>query len=203
MSFAKLAGWFGFAALVVVLTLLTQIGGVILIIAWLAARIFWRPGRRLVPGLVLFAVLYAGASIWAVPALAELGGRQALPCSLRADAPVRPHGFLYCALNRHYASPRVASMLKGAADHLSSRYPGIQVVYLDASFPFFDGFPLVPHLSHDDGSRERVCNAPGGLTSSALLPGLRVAANKPGSPAYLMGALRTDAGRVWREDLGR
>lgn len=25
------------------------------------------------------------------------------------------------------------------------------MVYLDAGFPFLDGFPLLPHLSHDDG----------------------------------------------------
>ena len=101
----------------------------------------------------LFAILYAGASLWIVPPLAKLGGRQALPCSLSGDAPVRPHGFLYCALNRHYASPRAAEMLSALADDLSGRFPGAQVAYLDANFPFFDGFPLPPHLSHDDGRK--------------------------------------------------
>jgi hypothetical protein len=32
-------------------------------------------------------------------------------------------------------------------------YPGIKLVYLDANFPFFGGFPLLPHLSHHDGKK--------------------------------------------------
>ncbi|WP_243765941.1 hypothetical protein [Polaribacter cellanae] len=27
------------------------------------------------------------------------------------------------------------------------------MIYLDANFPFFDGFPLLPHLSHNDGKK--------------------------------------------------
>ena len=29
----------------------------------------------------------------------------------------------------------------------------VKLVYLDASFPFIDGFPLWPHLSHKDGKK--------------------------------------------------
>ncbi|MEO1435240.1 MAG: hypothetical protein AAFV80_06855, partial [Bacteroidota bacterium] len=29
----------------------------------------------------------------------------------------------------------------------------LKVYYLDANFPFLDGFPLLPHLSHDDGEK--------------------------------------------------
>ncbi|MEM7443052.1 MAG: hypothetical protein AAF414_06975 [Pseudomonadota bacterium] len=145
------AKWLGFVFLVAVLTALTQIGGVVLILAWLAARLAWSRGRRLVPGIAIFALVYAGASLWIVPPLAELGGRQALPCGLGPEAPVRPHGFIYCALNRHYASPLVAAMLDDLAADMAQAYPGMQIVYLDANFPFLDGFPLPPHLSHDDG----------------------------------------------------
>ena len=137
----------------ILLTALTQIGGVVLALAWLGARI-WRPrGRRLGTTVVLFGALYATATIWVVPLLAEFGGRQPLPCSLADGAPVRPHGFFYCALNRHYATPRVAEMLAALARDLSSHFPGIQVAYLDAGFPLFEGFPLPPHLSHDDGRK--------------------------------------------------
>lgn len=31
--------------------------------------------------------------------------------------------------------------------------PQIRISYLDANFPFKDGFPLLPHLSHDDGRK--------------------------------------------------
>jgi hypothetical protein len=30
---------------------------------------------------------------------------------------------------------------------------GLQLIYLDAGFPFIDGFPLLPHLSHNDGRK--------------------------------------------------
>jgi hypothetical protein len=36
---------------------------------------------------------------------------------------------------------------------MNEEYPGTTISYLDASFPFFDGFPLAPHLSHDDGKK--------------------------------------------------
>lgn len=152
-TLALTAKWLGFGLLVVVLTALTQIGGLILVLAWLATRIWWRRSGRLIPTIVLFCVTYAVVSVWIVPPLAAAGGRQALPCSLQDDAPVRPQSLLYCILNRHYASPRVAEMLDALAADLSQSYPGIQVAYLDASFPFFDGFPMPPHLSHDDGRK--------------------------------------------------
>lgn len=36
---------------------------------------------------------------------------------------------------------------------MNSDFPGTTVAYLDANFPFFDGFPLFPHLSHNDGKK--------------------------------------------------
>ena len=35
----------------------------------------------------------------------------------------------------------------------NQEFPNIKVIYLDANFPFFDGFPLLPHLSHNDGKK--------------------------------------------------
>jgi hypothetical protein len=40
-----------------------------------------------------------------------------------------------------------------AALAMNNKYPGTVVNYLDAGFPFFDDFPLRPHLSHDDGKK--------------------------------------------------
>jgi hypothetical protein len=36
---------------------------------------------------------------------------------------------------------------------MNERYPGTLTQVLDAGFPFLDGFPLLPHLSHDDGRK--------------------------------------------------
>jgi len=39
------------------------------------------------------------------------------------------------------------------SEKMDSKYPGSSINYLDANFPFFDGFPLLPHLSHNDGKK--------------------------------------------------
>ena len=44
-------------------------------------------------------------------------------------------------------------MLEAMARDLAQQYPGLTIAYLDAGFPFLDGFPLPPHLSHHDGRR--------------------------------------------------
>ena len=36
---------------------------------------------------------------------------------------------------------------------MDDRFPGSRVTILEGSFPFFDGFPLPPHLSHHDGRK--------------------------------------------------
>jgi hypothetical protein len=61
---------------------------------------------------------------------------------------------LGCALNRTYARPAVAHVIAALNAELARAYPGSRITILDASFPFFDGFPLVPHLSsHKHGRR--------------------------------------------------
>ncbi len=143
----------GFLVALTVLTAVTQVGGVILLAAWGIACL-WRPrGKRGYATAGLFAALYTAASLWVVPPLATLGGRQALPCGLIEDNSVGPRSLFFCALNRHYATPTVGAALTALADDMARSYPGIQVAYLDASFPFFDGFRMLPHLTHDDGRK--------------------------------------------------
>ena len=36
---------------------------------------------------------------------------------------------------------------------MDDRHPGTLTLALDAGFPFVEGFPLLPHLSHDDGKK--------------------------------------------------
>jgi len=66
---------------------------------------------------------------------------------------VQPRSCLYCALNRHYVTPDLARAMQAMGRDLADAYPGLKVVYLDANFPFVDDFPLLPHLSHDDGRK--------------------------------------------------
>ena len=141
----------GLASVAVLLTLLTQVGGVLLIGSWLAARALpWRRGRVRTT-VVVFVCAYAVASAFVVPSVAPLLGRVALPCGVFSDPGVRPRSLLYCVLNRHYVTANLYAALAALGDDMAARHPGAEVVYLDASFPFIDGFPLLPHLSHDGG----------------------------------------------------
>ena len=123
---------------ILLLTLLTQLGG----IAWLLALAF---RRRWLVFLPIYAALSLSAA-WIAPAL----GRVPLPCW--GDG-LRMQSFVYCALNRHYVAPEIADVVREAAAAVRRRHPGTETLVLDANFPFLDGFPLLPHLSHADGRK--------------------------------------------------
>jgi hypothetical protein len=125
----------GHLALILILTLLTQLGG----LAWLAALFFRRR---------LFTFALAYIALWG--AAYSFSTRTALPCF---GEPLRMQSALYCALNRHYVTPDLASVAQDAAAHMATTLPGNVTLALDGSFPFLSGMPLIPHLSHDDGEK--------------------------------------------------
>lgn len=129
----------GHALLIAALTLLTQLGG----IAWLLA-LFLR--HRLIAFLVAYTALAAAALL-----IAPQFGRVGVTCW--RDGPLQVQSFLYCALNRTYMTPDTLSVLERAAEHVDRRMPGTVTLLLDAGFPFGDGFPLLPHLSHSTGKQ--------------------------------------------------
>ena len=126
-------------AIAVFLTLLTQLGG----IAWLAALWF---RRRFAAFVLLYAVLSV-AALW----LAPVFGRS--PVSCISDSPLQVQSPLYCILNRTYVTDDLLNVLTDAAAEMDQNFPGTVTLLLDAGFPFLDGFPLLPHLSHDDGRK--------------------------------------------------
>jgi hypothetical protein len=139
----------GHAFIVVALTLLTQIGGVAYVVALLATRRWrnaavprWRHTSYLAAATVL---IYAIASIAIVPPLAKLFGRERVSCASTT--------FAGCVLNRTYLTPRTLALTAELDQAMASRFAGSSVTILEGSFPFFDGFPLPPHLSHDDGRK--------------------------------------------------
>ena len=133
-------------------TIITQIGG----LAYLGAVILRRhiPAigvPKFIHGALLFLILYTSlwtATLFAAPKF----GRVALPC-LASDATKIVAPPLYCALNRHYVTPELLKVANDLAAFMNSKYPGTQTRALDANFPFFDGVPQLPHLSHDDGRK--------------------------------------------------
>ena len=137
------------------LTALTQLGGLVFLASLLGAWLMRRAGRAkssaALVGIAVFAVALPVLNLIVVPPLAPLNDRVQLPCEATAQRPYAPLTSITCALGRNYARSEVAIMLKVMVRDLSAQYPGITVAYLDAGFPFLDGFPLPPHLSHDDG----------------------------------------------------
>lgn len=137
---------------ITVLTVLTQIGGVVPVLATLAVRLLlpralgWRRSTAIA---AVFVAAYGAATLWVVPPLAAIGGRVPLPCA--GGQELSPASPVFCLLNRNYVVVDLDTLAGGLAAALAEKYPGTKTLYLDASFPFVAGFPLLPHLSHDNG----------------------------------------------------
>ena len=58
-----------------------------------------------------------------------------------------------CLLNRNYVRPELKQIAFDVAKEMNDKFPGTTIHYLDANFPFIDKFPLLPHLSHNDGKK--------------------------------------------------
>lgn len=135
--------WHGL--IILALTALTQLGG----IAW-ALALLLRPlfGRFLALFIVLYLCLMVAAHY-----VAPYAGRVALPCLDAGPSQIAVLNPLYCALNRNYVTPEMKTHADALADHMHDSFPGTRTRAMDASFPFIDGFALLPHLSHDDGNK--------------------------------------------------
>jgi len=137
------------------LTLLTQVGGVIYLLniftyKFIDARFekrIYRIGLRVAS----FLVAYSIATFLIVPLLAKPFGRVPLPFFETKD--LQPLNVWTCLLNRHYVKPELKEIAFSVAEEMNKKFPGTTINYLDANFPFINEFPLLPHLSHDDGKK--------------------------------------------------
>jgi hypothetical protein len=133
------------------------VGGLALALAWLTGR-WLLPARmqrwqRTGSGLLLFAGFYGLLHVVVVPPLAALGGRVPLPCAAEPDRPFAAAHPLFCRLDRHYVDPPLVTLMTNLSREVAREYPGTITLYLDGNFPFLNGFPLLPHLSHSDGRK--------------------------------------------------
>lgn len=136
--------------LVTVLTILTQVGGVIWILV--LGYFKWSSTQKSKKfRLLTFLILYLLISLTIIPPLARINGRVPLPI-IRSSNLVT-HNMMTPLMNRHYVKPQLKAQLMDLANKLNAENPNIKLSYLDANFPFIDGFPLLPHLSHDDGHK--------------------------------------------------
>lgn len=132
----------------VILTIVTQIGGLILLLSYLTYRIFFSDYNRWSLPLI-FTVYYTIASIFIVPKLAPVFGRE----QIKDNEAVQAHSFFYRIANRNYVNAVFHETIQSIAQDFQKQYPGIKMVYTDANFPFIDGFPLLPHRYHLDGKK--------------------------------------------------
>lgn len=148
MDSAKLIKSIAFSVLhlivVIALTSITQIGGIIYLISILILRDFSKL-KKTIFGLILYFV----SAFFIIPFLAVIGNRVPLPIT----GQIAPYTLLTCLLNRHYVTIETRNSLEKISSKLNQQYDGASIRYLDANFPFFDGFPLLPHLSHSDGKK--------------------------------------------------
>lgn len=138
-----------------VLTILTQIGGVIYIFSLLTHQYIEDKTQnkllRSVFKCTAFLVFYLTATLFIVPFIAKSFGREALPLTKRKN--LQPLNIMTCFLNRHYVKPAMKQTVIEVANQLNDSFPNTTLNYLDANFPFIDNFPLFPHLSHNDGKK--------------------------------------------------
>jgi len=131
--------WYSF--LFIFLTALTQIGGIVLLISLL---IFSVRSLKTITKVLMFIGLYFVTTFILIPPLAQLYGREKIKNG-------KPTNYMSVILNRNYVKPEL-NVILSELESLAS-YENANIHYLDANFPFLDGFPLLPHLSHNDGKK--------------------------------------------------
>ena len=136
--------------IIISLTILTQIGGVVWCLNLLVFYVL-KKKIKLRYRMLSFSTLYLIFTFFVIPFLASQLGRTQLPISRSNN--LAPHNFMTVLLNRNYVTPKLKSELLDISNQFTQINPNIKTIYLDANFPFWDGFPLLPHLSHNDGKK--------------------------------------------------
>ena len=137
------------------LTLISQVGGIVYLIYKpfsdsIKNRIRSK-GIQLIFRVILFLGMMSLSSFMITPFIAKQFGRVPLP--LQKTENLNPGNLLFCFLNRHYVKPELLNSIKEISKEVKATITDTEIIYLDANFPFYDGFPLLPHRSHDDGEK--------------------------------------------------
>lgn len=132
--------------LIIFQTVLTQIGGLIYLITIIVVP---KQSKSILKRFVLFVLLYGLCSFLVVPRVAEIFGRK----QIEDNSHLKAHSFFYKIVNRTYVKTELNDVLVDLSKKIQVIDKDLKVIYLGANFPFFEGFPLLPHLSHDDGEK--------------------------------------------------
>lgn len=151
--FFQFIGWL---FLIVLLTVLSQTGGIILILYLFLRALFSKSlprYKKIAFNTALFTFLYLGVNFLIVPSMAKKYGK--VPMPVFSDN-LQPHRLAFVLLNRHYVTPTMKKTMVRAAEEMNEKYPNSVVYYLDGSHPI--GNPrLLPHLKHESGRKLDYC----------------------------------------------
>lgn len=95
----------------------------------------------------LFISIYAVFTFLLVPFIAPIFGRE----KVNNTETIKPTNYMTIILNRNYVKPELNDLLNNIENKIKESK--IKIHYLDANFPFINKFPLLPHLSHNDGKK--------------------------------------------------
>lgn len=128
-----------------ILTIITQIGGIVYLLSIYIDH-KWRKQFKF-KLLTLFLSLYLLFTLLIIPNIAPIFGREKVTHTQN----ISPTNYMTVLLNRNYVRPKLNDLLIQTEKNLSNT--GVKINYLDANFPFINKFPLLPHLSHNDGEK--------------------------------------------------
>lgn len=138
-----------------ILTVLSQVGGIVYLLSILTHKMTDKftsnKYLKLTYRFASFFFLYCLTTFLIVPLIAKPLGRVPLP--LMAKNNLQPLNVFTCLLNRNYVRPELKQATFEVAKQMNRKFPGTTTNYLEANFPFINKFPLIPHLSHNDGKK--------------------------------------------------
>ncbi|EAR07666.1 hypothetical protein [Reinekea blandensis] len=135
------------------LAILTQVGAVTYAVSLLLYFAF-RQIRWL--GFLLANIsLYALCTFLIVPQTAPMFGRVPLAFN---DHLKPANAWLSIGHNRNFVVPELNRLLGDLSRDMAELDSNVVVTVLDANFPFINHYPLLPHLSHDDGRKVDLAN---------------------------------------------
>lgn len=151
----------GIILLVIILTILSQIGGIILII-WIILYHFIKKkitnkSIRICANYIGFILFYLFFVFIIIPLLAKIQDREPLPISKSGN--LIPVSYWTAIFNRNYIKSEGKTKLEEIANNFEKKYPELKVKYMDCNFPFrinikgknntwiLEG--LIPHITHD------------------------------------------------------
>lgn len=134
--------------IIFLLTLITQVGGLLWLVSILLLKYIGIKLRYLP---IFYFVLHTLVSLWVLPVMAPLAGRTALP--VLSDGPIRPASWLTVWCNRRYVKPELYISLQQVTADCREQDPDMVLLYLDGAYPLGAWPSVIPHLSHDDGMK--------------------------------------------------